>query len=195
MFQIVTAELLNELQIPLPVFDGVPALPADAVFVGNFGGTKDERRFFARDYFSKMGFESRGVFVGSPHIDSFRQVTEKLFVFRLKVYSKGYDQYNQMWVDCKAAGKTAQAIATITDPSQIISIQGSLQANHFTSAKTGVTYHELNVFVGNMNYCGVRGKAGNNSGYQNNSYPVAAKAVPVAPVNAIASYADDEIPF
>lgn len=189
MFQTVSADLLNKLGIPLPELDGITN-PEHPVFSGNFGGTEATPRFFAQSVTSGLGFKSIGCFVGTPHIPSFKQVTDKLFTYKLKVYSRGYNEYNLMWLDCKAAGKTAQTIATINSPNQVIAIMGELDVVNFTSKTTNENVTKLELFTFNMNFAGE--KAARNG----NAYPTSQPATnSVVPTAFVASVDFDEIAF
>lgn len=190
MFQIATKQLLEELNFPLTVFDDGSHEVEHPVFVGSFAGTKTAPQFFARQCFSKEGYQSQGCFIGTPHIPSFRQATERLFTFDLKVYVKGYDEYNLMWLKCKSFGKTAQSISTLTKDNQVIAVAGSLEANHYVSKTTGKQYDDLVLFANAMNFCGIK-----SDGRQSTpANAIAPTNVSVKP--AFVPSADfDEIPF
>lgn len=156
MFQLITQEILTGLNIELPIKDnGVTT--ANTMYLGNLGGTEEQEAFYCKGFVEgDENTKAFGVFSGSPQIKTFRQVTPKLFAFNLSVYSKGYNQYNNRSLNCKATGRTAEMIAALTDQAQVLVLQGELAIDSYTSKQTGEEVRQLSMFVQGFNYAGMK---------------------------------------
>jgi hypothetical protein len=159
MYQLITKDVLELLNIKAPEVEGFTLQNAknQALYLGNLSGTEEQLTFYCNGAVEgSQETKSIGFFVGTPAIPTFRQVTEKLFTFKLNVYCKGYNQYNTMSIDCKAAGKTADVIKQITDRNQVLAVKGELGVNSYISKKTMEEISNLELFVNGFNFAGIK---------------------------------------
>jgi hypothetical protein len=188
MFQVVTSDLLKELKIKLPEFEGA-TIPENAIFVGNFGGLESNQIFYSRSWAGQPSpdFKSTGGFVGQVILESRRQVTEKLYAFALSTYAKGWGEYNRRVINCTTFGKTAEMIAGLTSRDQVICVVGELRADTYTSKKTQEEITQLALFASSMNFCGEKVKQSNATNSTQSNYSSQKTYTPAAQL--------DEIPF